>query len=64
MSVITLLIILIFLGIVAYFVNTSAKLNSTFKWIINAVVIVLAVILILMAFGIWGEIKNVQVPKI
>jgi RsiW-degrading membrane proteinase PrsW (M82 family) len=64
MSVIALILILVVLGVVAYFVNTSAKINGTFKWLINAVLIVVAVLLILTAFGVWDELKGMKVPKI
>lgn len=64
MSVMVLILILVVLGVVAYFVNTSAKINGTFKWLINAVLIVVAVLLILTAFGVWDELKGMKVPKI
>lgn len=64
MSVVALVFVLLFLGVAAYFVNTSAKLTPTFKWIINTVLIVVAVLLILMAFGVWDEIRNMKVPKV
>lgn len=64
MSVVALVFILLFLGVVAYFVNTSAKLTPTFKWILNTVLIVIAVLLVLMAFGVWDEIRGMKVPKV
>lgn len=64
MSVIGLILILVVLGIAAYFVNTSAKINATFKWLINLVLIVVAVLLILSAFGVWNELKGMKVPQI
>lgn len=64
MSVIALIVLLVFLGAVAYFINTSGKVAPTFKWLINAVLIVVAVVLILMAFGIWDQVKSVNVPKL
>ena len=63
MSVLTLILILAFLGLVAYFVNRS-PINATFKWIIQAVLVVVAVILVLVAFGVWDEVKNIRVPKV
>lgn len=64
MSVLVLILLLAFFGVIAYFVNTSAKLNPTFKWLINAVLIVVAVLLVLSAFGVWDELRNVKVPKL
>lgn len=64
MSVLTLVLILVFLGAVAYFANASGKLTPTFKWLINAVLIIVAVFLILSAFGVLDEIRGVKVPKL
>lgn len=64
MSVIALLVILVVLGVIAYFVQTSAVLGPRFKWLIQAVIVVLAVLLILYAFGVWSEVKSIQVPRI
>lgn len=64
MSVLTLVLILVVLGIVAYFVNKNANINATFKWLINAVLIVVAVLLVLSAFGVWQEVRDIKVPKL
>lgn len=40
------------------------SLNGTIRWIINAVIIVIAVILVLAAFGVWEEVKSIKVPKL
>lgn len=64
MSVLTLILILVVLGIVGYFVNKSGAINATFKWLINAVLIVVAVLLVLVAFGVWQEVRDVKVPKL
>jgi hypothetical protein len=65
MSVIGLLIILLFLAAILYFVNVKgAAMNGTIKMIINVVIIVIAIILVLVAFGVWDEIRGIKVPKI
>lgn len=65
MSLVALLIILLFLGAVLWFVNVKgAAMNSTIKLIINIVVIIVAIVLVLAAFGVWDEIRNVKVPKL
>ena len=64
MSLIGLLVILIVLGAIAWLVNTKLPGNATIKLIINIVLIVVAIILVLQAFGIWGQIRGVQVPKL
>ena len=65
MSVISLIVLLLILGFVLWMVNTKfGALNGTIKMLINFVVVVIAVLLILSAFGIWEHVRNIQVPKI
>lgn len=65
MSVIALVIILVFLGVIGWFVNVKGTaLNPAIRWIINAVLIITAIIIALSAFGVWNEVKDVQVPKL
>ena len=65
MSVIALVVILLFLAAILWFVNVKgAALNSTMKVIINIVIIAVAIILVLSAFGIWDQLRDVKVPKL
>ncbi len=64
MSILALVVILVFLGIVAYLVRTSGKITGTFKWIIQAVLITVAVLLVLYAFGIWDAVRSMKVPHL
>lgn len=65
MSVIALIVILLFLAGILWVVNVKIpNMNATIRWVINAVIIVIAVILVLAAFGVWEEVKGIQVPKI
>lgn len=64
MSVLTLVLILCFLGFIAWLVNYKAPIGPTFKLVINIVLIVVAVIIALTAFGVWQDVRNIQVPKI
>jgi len=65
MTVIGLIVVLLFLAGILWLVNTKIpNLNPVIRWIINAVVIVVAVVLVLVAFGVWDEVKGVKVPKI
>lgn len=64
MSLLVLLLILAAMGVAAYFINASQKINSTFKWFMNLVLIVVAALLILEAFGVWDQVKSVKVPRL
>ncbi len=64
MSVVALVLILCFLGGIAWLVNVKIPIGPTFKLIINLVLIVVAIILVLHAFGVWDQVRGVQVPKL
>jgi len=65
MSVIGLIVILLFLAAILWLVNVKgAAMNATIKLIINIVIIAIAVILVLAAFGVWDEVKSIRVPHI
>lgn len=64
MSVIGLVVILCVLGLVGWLVNTKLPGTPTIKMIINIVLIVVALLLCLVAFGVWDEIRGMRVPKL
>lgn len=65
MSVIALIIILLFLAGILWLVNTKIpNMNAVLRWIVNAVIIVVAVVLVLSAFGVWSEVKSIKVPTL
>lgn len=65
MSVLVLIVLLLVLAAVLWLVNVKgAAMNATIKMIINIVVITLAILLVLSAFGVWDQVKNIQVPKL
>lgn len=63
MSLILLLVLLVFMGVVAYYVRASSKIDPTFKAIIYIVLVVVALILVLQIFGVWSELKNFKVGR-
>lgn len=66
MSVLALIVILLALGVAYWLVNVKfgAAIGNPFKWLINIVLVVVAIVLVLMAFGVWDEIRGVKVPQI
>lgn len=65
MSVLGLIVILLLLGGVLWLVNTKAPaLNPTIRLLVNIVVVATAIILCLVAFGLWDQIRGVSVPKL
>lgn len=65
MSVIALVLVLGFLAVILWFVNTKfPNANKTIVAVINAVIVIIAIIFALSAFGVWDQVKDVQVPKL
>ena len=64
MSLIALLIVLAFLAALWWLFNYRITTPNPIKWLINLVLIVVAVALVLNALGIWNELRGIQVPKI
>lgn len=64
MSLLTLLIILIVIGLVCTFIDRATLIHPTIRRIIFWVLIIVAFVLVLYAFGIWDRVRSVGVPKI
>jgi hypothetical protein len=61
MSLITIVVVLVVVGIVLWLINAYIPMQSTIKSILNAVVIIVVVIWLLQVFGILGSIGNVRI---
>jgi hypothetical protein len=61
MSLLTVLITLIVVGVVLYLINNYLPLDGKIKTIINWVVVIVIVIFLLKAFGVWGAMGSVKV---
>jgi hypothetical protein len=61
MSLITIVVVLIVVGILLWLINAYIPMQSTIKSILNAVVIIVVVIWLLQAFGVLGSIGNVRI---
>jgi type IV secretory pathway TrbL component len=64
MSLLSLIITLVVIGVLLWAVNTYIPMDSKIKKILNVVVVVCVVIWLLYAFGIAGRAGSVQVPRI
>lgn len=64
MSLISLLIILVVLGVVAYLINAYLPMDARIKSIAIWVIIIIAIFIVLSAFGVCGAVKGVAVPKV
>jgi hypothetical protein len=61
MSLITLVIVLVVVGVVLWLINSYIPMQSTIKKILNAVVIIVVVLWLLSAFGVIGSFNTVRI---
>jgi hypothetical protein len=61
MSLVTLVITLIIVGVLLWLVNTYIPMDGKIKKIINIVVVIVVIIWLLRVFGVWGSIENISV---
>jgi hypothetical protein len=64
MSLISLVVVLIVVGVLLWLVNTYIPMAQPIKTIINVVVIIAVVLWLLSAFGILGDANAVRVPRL
>jgi hypothetical protein len=64
MSLISLILTLIVIGVLLWLINTYIPMDGKIKKIINVVVVVAVIIWVLGLFiGGWGEIGNIRIGK-
>lgn len=61
MSLITLVIVLVVVGVVLWLINSYIPMQSTIKKILNVVVIIAVVLWLLSAFGVIGSLSTVRI---
>lgn len=64
MSILTLIILLIALGVAAWLVNSYIPMGAGIKSVLNIALIIVAILICLSAFGVLGDIRGTQVPKL
>lgn len=61
MSLFTVLLVLVVVGVILWLVNTYIPMDRKIKSILNAVVVILVIIWLLQAFGLLDSMKNMHV---
>jgi len=61
MSLITVLLVLIVVGVLLWLVNNYIPMDGTIKKIFNIVVVVLVIIWLLKVFGLFDNLMNAHV---
>jgi hypothetical protein len=61
MSLITIVITLVVVGVLLWLVNTYIPMDGKIKKILNIVTVVVVICWLLKVFGVWNSIQNVHV---
>jgi hypothetical protein len=61
MSVLTILLVILVVGVLLWLVNAYIPMQSTIKSILNAVVVILLVVWLLDAFGLIDVLRDTRV---
>lgn len=63
MSLISLVIILVVVGVVLWLINSYIPMQSTIKRILNVVVIFVVILWLLNAFGVIGSLDTIRIGR-
>ena len=64
MSLISLVITLIVVGVLLWLINTSIPMDAKIKTILNIVVVICVVLWLLNVFGVLGRAGAIRVPQV
>lgn len=64
MSLISLIITLIVVGVLLWLVNTYIPMDAKIKKILNVVVVICVVVWLLFAFGVLDRSSDIRVPQL
>jgi len=61
MSLLTVVIVLVVVGVLLWLINAYIPMDRKIKNILNILVVIVVVIWLLKAFGIWGSMDSVKI---
>jgi hypothetical protein len=64
MSLISIIVTLIVVGVLLWLVNTYIPMDGKIKKILNGVVVICVVVWLLIAFGVINSAGDVHVPRV
>ena len=64
MSLITVVITLIVIGVLLWLINTYIPMDGKIKQILNVVVVICVVVWLLYAFGVINHADDIKVPQV
>jgi hypothetical protein len=64
MSLMSLIVTLIVVGVLLWLLNTYLPMDAKIKQILNAVVVIVVILWLLSAFGVLGRANAIQLPRV
>ncbi|MBN1131047.1 MAG: hypothetical protein JXA71_18810 [Chitinispirillaceae bacterium] len=64
MSILSVLITLIVVGVILWLVNSYIPMDGKIKKILNVVVVILVILWLLNGFGVFGSMSNMHIGNI
>ncbi|MDP2303778.1 MAG: Thivi_2564 family membrane protein [Ignavibacteria bacterium] len=61
MSLITIVIVLVVVGVILWLINNYIPMQATIKKILNAVVVIAVILWLLNAFGVIGSLDTIRI---
>jgi hypothetical protein len=61
MSLITIVIVLVVVGVILWLINSYIPMQSTIKKILNVVVVIAVILWLLSAFGVIGSLDTIRI---
>ena len=61
MSLITVVVTLIVVGVILWLINTYVPMDSKIKTILNVVVVIAVILWLLQGFGVIGPLRGIRV---
>jgi len=61
MSLITLVIVLVVVGVILWLINSYIPMQATIKKILNVVVVIAVILWLLSAFGVIGSLDTIRI---
>jgi len=63
MSLITIVVTLIVVGVLLWLANTYIPMDGKIKKILNIAVVVVVILWLLNVFGVWGHVRDLRVSN-
>jgi len=63
MSLITLVIVLVVVGVILWLINSYIPMQATIKKILNVVVVIVVILWLLSAFGVIESFDTIRIGK-